>query len=106
MISALASVSFLPSSDGGLTAPLTTPCRSLLLRVPGLAYDEPALFGVLISTDEDMSIRPGVEFPRVRLDFWDDVAGIHLKRGQDFALCYPTRVVAVGTIIDFVLSTP
>lgn len=73
MISDLASVSFLPSNDGGLSAPLATPRRSLLLRVPGLEHDEPVLLGVLVSTDGDTSIGPGNEFPCVRFDFWDEV---------------------------------
>lgn len=100
MISALASVSFLPSSEGGLTAPLTTPCRSLLLRVDANGSDEVHI-GVSISGEQVGSIEPGKQYKSLRFDFWADVAEIYIRPGINFVLTYPTRPVATGRVTEW-----
>lgn len=88
----------LTSEDGGLTAPMPTPCRSLLLRTdagPGVGT---VSVGVSISTASGEPLRPGASLASALFAFWDDIAEVYLSQGRQFELCYPNRVVGRGVI--------
>jgi hypothetical protein len=98
VIAALADFVLLDNEDGGLSAPMETPSRSLLLHSdagPGIG---PVVLGVLISTPGDAPLVPGASVVGARLDFWVDLAELYLGPGQPFWLGYPNRPVARGVI--------
>jgi hypothetical protein len=98
VITARADFVLLDTEDGGLSAPMETPSRSLLLHCdagPGIG---PVALGVLISTPADAALGPGASVAGARLDFWVDLAELYLSPGQQFWLGYPNRPVAHGVI--------
>jgi hypothetical protein len=64
------------------------------------------MLGVQISTELGEPIAPGASIIHAQFDFWDDIAEVHLMRGQAFELCYPNYVVAGGTITSVFPVTP
>jgi hypothetical protein len=82
-------------ADGGLTGPLPTPCRSLLLHVEG---DDQIDLGVQISTSGE-PLQAGSVGLAVDLDFWDDLANVYVVPGVRFTLRYPARVVGRGRVL-------
>jgi hypothetical protein len=84
-------------ADGGLTAPMPTPCRSLLLHIEQEGEDRIDL-GVQISASGD-PLHPGDAGLAVELDFWDDLADVYVVPGVRFTLRYPTRVVGRGHVL-------
>jgi hypothetical protein len=98
VIAARADLALLSADLGGLTAPIDTPCRSLLMHVdagPGIG---PVTLGVLISNPSGEALMPGAAVVDARLDLWVDLAELYLVPGQEFELRYPTRVVGRGLV--------
>lgn len=85
----------------GLTMPLPSPCRSLLLRVEQHldGEDNPHL-GVQITTASGEPLSPGNTGVAVQLDFWADLADVLVVPGARFTLRYPIRVVGSGEVVD------
>lgn len=106
MIEAFADLALLSTEDGGITSSMHTPCRSLLLRVDGGSELGPVMVGVQISTESGEPIAPGASIIHAQLDFWDDVAEVHIAPGQAFELCYPNHVVARGMITSVFPVSP
>ena len=64
------------------------------------------MIGVQISTESGEPIAPGASIIHAQLDFWDDVAEVHIAPGQAFELCYPNHVVARGMITSVFPVSP
>jgi hypothetical protein len=95
---AKASLSLLTGADGGLTSPLPTGTRSLLLRFPsGIDLSPEVVIGAVIVPMEGRSLRPGDQDLEAELVFWADEAEVFVTVGASFELWYG-RPVGNGLI--------
>lgn len=56
--------------------------------------------GVQISRSGEEPIQPGTSGVTVDLDFWSDIADVHVVPGTRFTLRYPNRVVGRGQVLS------
>lgn len=93
-MSVRASVLLLPTEEGGLREPMTSPSQSLLMRL----IDSETDVGVRVATDSAEPLTPGAS-AEVTLTFWDDPPEVQrMTPGTQFTLRYPTRVVGRGRV--------
>ena len=99
---ATARVSLLPTGEGGLTAPLATGTKSLLLRfASGIEGDPLVTLGAVIDSEDRTPIAPGDRDRDVRLQFWADTAEVFVSNGASFELYYG-REVGHGVVLRVV----
>ncbi len=89
------------AADGGLVEPMSSPCRSLILRVEHDNADaEEMNLGVQITTGKGEPLSPGTSGLVVDLHFWSDLADVFVVPSTRFTLLYPNRVVGRGQVLD------
>jgi hypothetical protein len=89
------------AADGGLSQPMPSPCRSLILRVEDDAADEGEMnLGVQITTASGEPLSPGTSGVAVDLHFWSDLAEVFIVPNTQFTLRYPNRLVGRGHVVD------
>ena len=91
-----AEIQMLPTDAGGLSAPLPTPTRHLLLVFAATTHDELQI-GAEIATDGDASLEPGGIYT-VQLTFWAPEAGDALARRDQFVL-WAGRMLGAGRLL-------
>jgi translation elongation factor EF-Tu-like GTPase len=75
----------------------------LILHVEHSVPNEDQIdLGVQISTPGEEPIQPGTSEVTVDLDFWSDIADVHVVPGTRFTLRYPNRVVGRGHVLSVV----
>jgi hypothetical protein len=99
-VKARAQIALLASVDGGLRAPMRSPCRSLLLHVHEQHSDEHVDLGVQIRTLSGRALDAGSQALKVELEFWDDLADLYVIPGRTFTLRHPSRVVGLGQVVE------
>jgi hypothetical protein len=88
-------------ADGGLSQPMPSPCRSLILRVEhDMAEEDGTNLGVQITTQSGEPLEPGVSGVTVDLHFWSDLADVFVVPSTRFTLRYPNRVVGHGHVLE------
>jgi hypothetical protein len=86
---------------GGLSEPMPSPCRSLILRVKhDVAEEDEMNLGVRITTETGGPLSPGASGLTVDLLFWSDLADVFVTPRTRFTILYPDRVVGRGEILD------
>jgi hypothetical protein len=89
------------AADGGLSEPMSSPCRSLILRVEhDVAEADETNLGVQITTQSGEPLEAGVSGMTVDLHFWSDLADVFVVPSTRFTLRYPNRVVGHGQVLD------
>lgn len=89
------------AAEGGLSEPMPSPWRSLILRVEhDVAEEDETNLGVQITTPSGEPLGPGVSGLAVDLHFWSDLADVFVVTGTRFTLRYPNRVVGHGHVLD------
>jgi hypothetical protein len=80
---------------------MTSPCRSLILRIEHQVADEDEVnLGVQITTASGEPLSPGASALGVELLFWSDLADVFVVPSTRFTLRYPNRVVGRGQVLD------
>jgi len=103
-VRATARIDMVSSADGGLAEPLPSPCQSSILHVEhDTDGDDQIDLGVRITTPGE-PLMPGTARMAVQLDFWSDLADMHVVPGSRFTLRYPSRVVGRGQVLDVLQS--
>ena len=89
------------TTGGGLSAPMSSPCRSLILRVEqDIEAEDDVNLGVQITTATGEPLLPGASDMTVDLHFWSDLADVFVVPSTRFTLRYPNRVVGRGQVLD------
>ena len=89
------------TTGGGLSEPMPSPCRSLILRIEhGTADGDEVNLGVQITTASGEPLSPGASDVTVELHFWSDLADVFVVPSTTFTLRYPNRVVGRGQVLD------
>lgn len=89
------------AADGGLTEPMASACRSLILRVEhDVEEEDETNLGVQITTQSREPLEPGVAGVTVDPHFWSDLADVFVVPSTRFTLRYPNRVVGRGQVLD------
>lgn len=98
----LATLTLAPTADGGLSAPMPTGTRSLLLRFATLeeGQSSPVSLGAVIIPRVAAALTPGEKLEAEVL-FWADEARIYAAPGATFELWYG-RVVGSGTVTSVI----
>jgi hypothetical protein len=101
VVHARARIDLNEAADGGVSGPMPSPCKSLILRVePQVADEDEMNLGVQITTASGEPLRPGASGLTVDLDFWSDLADVFVRPSTLFTLRYPNRVVGRGQVLD------
>jgi hypothetical protein len=101
VVRARARIELEDAASGGLSEPMPSPCRSLILRVEYDVADEREVsLGVQITTDSGGPLSPGESGVTVELRFWSDLADVFVVPSTRFTLRYPNRVVGRGQVLD------
>lgn len=104
-VHALARIEMNETAYDGLSEPMPSPCKSLILRVERDNADEDEMsLGVQITTGFGEPLSPGTSEMTVDLDFWSDLAHVFVVPGTRFTLRYPNRVVGRGHVLDVLPS--
>lgn len=81
--------------DGGLTEPMPSPCRSLLLRLDGPDED----VGVSIVTQSGLALTAEGSY-EVEMTIWAGPVFLdYIRPGSRFTLRYPVQVVGTGEVV-------
>jgi hypothetical protein len=105
VVHAKARVEMNDTADGGLLAPMLSPCRSLILRIKqDIAEENETNLGVQITTQSGEPLSPGIAGVAVDLLFWSDLADVFVVPGAQFTLRYPNRVFGHGQVLDVLPS--
>jgi hypothetical protein len=98
---ALAQIDLTEAAQGGLSEPMPSPCRSLILRVEYDAAEEDGMnLGVQIATESGGPLSPGAFGLTVDLHFWSGLAEVFVTPGTRFTLRYTDRVIGRGEVLD------
>lgn len=100
-VKAEAQISLIETAKGGLSAPLSSPCRSLILRVQADTNDEEVTnLGVQIATLTGEPLSAASSRVPVELPFSSDLADVFVVPGTRFTLRYPNRIVGRGQVVS------
>jgi hypothetical protein len=88
------------TTGGGLSKPMPSPCKSLILRIEHDAADDEVTLGVQITTESGEPLSPGASDVPVDLHFWSDLADVFVVPSTRFTLRYPNRIVGRGQVLD------
>jgi hypothetical protein len=89
------------AAGGGLSEPMPSPCRSLILRVEHDVADEDEVsLGVQITTASGEPLSPGQTGVAVELHFWSDLADVFVVPSTRLTLRYPNRIVGRGEVLE------
>jgi hypothetical protein len=100
-VHARARIELTAAADEGISVPMPSPCRSLILRIEHEADDEGEMnLGVQITTASGEPLSPGASGLAVDLHFWSDLADVFVVPTTQFTLRYPNRVVGRGQVLD------
>ena len=86
------------AEEGGLTSPLLSGTRSLILQFP--SPEGAVSLGAALLPSHSSEIKPGSEI-ETEVVFWVEEARIHAVSGASFQIWY-SRVVGSGLIIDVI----
>lgn len=93
-----ASVGLLASASGGLSGPMQTGTRSLMLVFPSVHHPGGEVkIGAVIDVLDGPALIPGADEVRVVIRFWADEAEVYAVPGASFRLWYG-RVVGAGVV--------
>ena len=97
---ARARIDLIAAAEDGLSEPMPSPSRSLILRVEHEAAEDEVNLGVQITTVSGEPLFPGASGVPVDLHFWSDLADVFVVPTTQFTLRYPNRVVGRGQVLD------